>query len=419
MKVFLVGGAVRDKLLNIDVVDRDYVVVGANIQQMRELGYQQVGKDFPVFLHPSTHEEYALARTERKQGQGYTGFICHSEANVTLEQDLLRRDLTVNAIAEDDEGQLYDPYNGQQDLSDRILRHVSPAFVEDPLRVLRVARFAARYHHLGFTVAPETKKLMQEIAASGELQNLSAERIWVEIEKVIKCDNMHVFFEVLKDTGALEILFPELHNLFGIPAPARWHPEIDTGIHSLMVMQQACLLTDDTQVRFASICHDFGKAKTPKSIWPSHHGHEKAGLPLIVDICKRYRIPNDYRDLALQVCEHHGKIHRIADLKPTTILKLFDTCDAWRKPERFKQMLLACEADFRGRTGFENREYPQRGYLENLLSLLLSIPVGPIINAGYKGIEIKEQLNKQRLNSVKFYKERRIADLAIKTPPIK
>jgi len=403
MDIYLVGGAVRDQLLGINVQDRDYLVVGSSIDEMQALGYQQVGRDFPVFLHPQSHEEYALARIERKLGQGYTGFSCDSSADVTIEEDLLRRDLTINAMAMDESGQLVDPYNGQQDLQNRILRHVSPAFVEDPLRVLRVARFAARYHHLGFELAAETKTLMTTIAHSGELQLLTPERVWMELEKVLKANNTHVFFEVLKETQALKILFPELHNLFGVPAPARWHPEIDTGIHCLLVMQQASLLSSNPLVRFAAFCHDFGKAETPPEKWPSHQGHEKTGLPLITELCLRYKIPNDYKELALQVCEHHGKIHKVDELKASTVLKLFDICDAWRKSQRFEDMLLACEADYKGRTGFEKRSYPQRTYLAKLLTELSAIPVAQVIAAGYKGAAIREQLNKLRLDHIKAH----------------
>lgn len=401
MEIYLVGGAVRDQLLGIEVQDKDYLVVGGTIEEMRQLGYQQVGRDFPVFLHPQSHEEYALARIERKLGQGYTGFSCDSSAKVTIEEDLLRRDLTINAMAMDETGQIIDPYNGQQDLENRILRHVSPAFIEDPLRVLRVARFAARYHHLGFKLAAETRTLMQEIANSGELKCLTAERVWMELEKVLKGQNIQVFFEVLRQCHALKVLFPELDNLFGVPAPKRWHPEIDTGIHSFLVMQQASLLSPSPQVRFAAMCHDFGKACTPKDKWPSHHGHEKAGLPLIKGLCERYKIPNEYKELALQVAEHHGKIHKVAELRASTLLKLFDACDAWRKGERFVHMLIACEADFKGRTGFEEKSYPQRAYLENLLQDLQAIPVASIVKAGYKGKEIREQLNRLRLAHIK------------------
>ena len=278
MRIFLVGGAVRDELLNLEVKDRDFVVINSTPEAMLEKGFTQVGKDFPVFLHPTTNEEYALARTERKQGSGYTGFTCYAGQDVSLEDDLARRDLTINAIAQSPEGEIFDPYFGQKDLKDKVLRHISPAFSEDPLRVLRVARFAARFAHLGFNIAPETQLLMAELASSGELEALTAERVWAETEKALHTQSPQVYFQVLRDCGALAILFPEIDNLFGVPAPKRWHPEIDTGIHTLMVLEQACLLSDSLAFRFACLVHDLGKALTPESEWPSHKGHGFKGL---------------------------------------------------------------------------------------------------------------------------------------------
>ncbi|ACY57472.1 tRNA nucleotidyltransferase [Yersinia pestis D106004] len=305
MNIYLVGGAVRDSLLNLPVTEQDWVVVGATPEQLLKLGYQQVGKDFPVFLHPVSHEEYALARTERKSGQGYTGFTCYAAPDVTLEDDLLRRDLTVNAIARSADGEFIDPYHGKQDLENRVLRHVSDAFGEDPLRVLRVARFAARFAYLGFTIAPETMSLMSNMAQSGELSALTPERVWKETEKALKTQSPHVYFQVLRDCGALAVLFPEIERLFGVPAPEKWHPEIDTGIHTLMTLAIAAQLSPEVDIRFAALCHDLGKGLTPKEHWPHHHGHGPAGVKLVEQLCQRLRIPNPVRDLAKLVAEYH------------------------------------------------------------------------------------------------------------------
>ena len=340
MEIYLVGGAVRDQLLQLDVKDRDWVVVGATPQEMLDDGFQQVGKDFPVFLHPITKEEHALARTERKSGSGYTGFTVYSAPDVTLEDDLIRRDLTINAIAQNDSGELFDPHNGQQDLNDRVLRHVSPAFSEDPLRVLRVARFAARFAHLGFSVHSTTIELMRDLANSGELNHLTSERVWQEMERALNTQSPQVFFEVLRKCDALAVLFPELDALYGVPNPAKWHPEVDSGIHTMMVLEQAAKLTEDTEIRFAALIHDLGKAVTDPQLWPSHHGHGQRGLPLIEELCSRLRVPNTYKDLALMTSDHHCKIHRCDEMRKDTIIKLFDKTDSWRKPERFKQFLL-------------------------------------------------------------------------------
>ncbi|MEW7866185.1 multifunctional CCA addition/repair protein [Aeromonas diversa] len=400
MRVYLVGGAVRDRLLGLPQGDRDHVVVGATVQQMLDLGYQQVGRDFPVFLHPRTQEEYALARTERKQGHGYTGFVCHAAPDVTLEQDLLRRDLTINAIAEDDDGALVDPYGGQRDLTDRVLRHVSPAFSEDPLRVLRVARFAARFHAQGFTIAPETLALMRQMTEAGELAHLTPERVWKEMERVLLGPAPRVFFEVLRECGALKVLLPELEALYGVPAPVKWHPEVDTGLHTMLVLDQACRLSSALPVRFAALCHDLGKGLTPPAFWPSHHGHGQKGLPLIRALCERLRVPNDCRDLALLVSDLHTHIHIAFDLKPATLLKVFDKADAWRRPERFAQLLDACRADFFGRTGFEERVYSQPDYVAEALNAAAAVPVKEIVAAGYQGEAIREQLAKRRLDVI-------------------
>ncbi|MFM2477652.1 multifunctional CCA addition/repair protein [Celerinatantimonas sp. MCCC 1A17872] len=400
MQIYLVGGAVRDMLLGLPVNDSDYVVVGASAEQMLEKGYQQVGKSFPVFLHPKTSDEYALARTERKQGKGYTGFVCDFGPEIPLETDLKRRDLTINAIAQDASGNIIDPYNGRQDLEKRLLRHVSPAFAEDPLRVLRVARFAARFAHLGFSIADETMLLMSEMASSGELESLTAERIYKEMEKALTSQSPQVFFETLRQCGALSIIFPELDALFGIPAPAHWHPEIDTGIHSLMVLEQAALISTDIEVRFAALCHDFGKALTPQNEWPSHHGHDERGIIPVKALCNRLKVPNPVQDLARLACRWHIQCHKQAELSDEQLLNLLDQCDVWRKPQRFEQLLDVCQSDIRGRTGHEQDDYPQKAILLNYLHHLQQIPVSEIVKAGYKGAQIKEQLTLQRLGKL-------------------
>ena len=404
--VYLVGGAVRDQLLNLPVKDRDWVIVGATPQNLIDLGYQQVGKDFPVFLHPQSKEEYALARTERKSGQGYTGFICDFSAEITLEQDLIRRDLTINAMAQDLQGNLYDPYHGADDLRQRILRHVSPAFVEDPLRVLRVARFAARYHHLGFTIAPETLQLMQTLTQQGELQHLTAERVWAETEKALNEKNPEIYFETLRQVGALAVLFPELDALYGVPNPVKYHPEIDSFVHTMMVLQQATLLSEQVDchksaVRFAAICHDLGKAKTPKSNWPHHHGHEKLGITPTRNLCKRLKVPSYYQQLAELTCEYHTHIHKIVELRPETVVKLFNTFDVWRKPLRFMEFLLVCFADTRGRKGFEHSQYPQQEFALALYQAALKVDIQSIIAAGFEHKAIRDQLNRGRIFAVK------------------
>ncbi|MPW30588.1 multifunctional CCA addition/repair protein [Agarivorans sp. B2Z047] len=411
METYLVGGAVRDQLLGLQVKDRDHVVVGATPEQMLQLGYSQVGKDFPVFLHPHSQEEYALARTERKQGTGYTGFSCDFSDDIRLEDDLLRRDLTVNAIARSENGELIDPYGGQRDLDAKLLRHVSPAFVEDPLRVLRVARFAARFHHLGFKVADETIELMREIAHSGELASLTPERIWRELEKALGSQSPQVFFAVLREADALAALIPELDDLFGVPASPKWHPEIDTGIHTLMVIEQSAKHGYSNLVRFAALCHDFGKALTPEEKLPSHPGHGPKGVKLIKAFCQRIKVPNEYRDLALLVAEHHITIHSALELRPETVLKLFNRCDAWRKPERFTQILEAGVADIRGRLGFEQNDYPAYNYLLSQLEVANSVNIQAIVQQGYKGEAIREQVHLARLKLIKQEKQRYLQHL--------
>ncbi len=404
--IYLVGGAVRDQLLGIDNYDQDYVVVGATPQQMLEQGYQTVGKDFPVFLHPETHQEYALARTERKVGQGYTGFECYYAPDVTLEQDLLRRDLTINAIAQADDGTLIDPYHGQRDLEHKLLRHVSEAFSEDPLRVLRVARFAAKLAHLGFTVAPETQTLMKQIAASGELKSLTAERVWAEWQKSLTTQSPEVFLQVLRDCDALEVVLPEIDRLFGVPQPEQWHPEIDTGVHTLMVAKQSALISKSPQVRFAAQVHDLGKGITPKAEWPSHKMHAHTGVKLIQELCQRLRIPNSYKQLATAACKQHSNIHRAFELRPQTVVKILNQLDVWRKPELLEDVLLVCQADHMGRLGFEDHPYPQKQRFSEAYQAALAVEVKSIVEQGFKGAQIREKLDEMRGEAVaKYFKE--------------
>ncbi len=405
MKIYLVGGAVRDSLLNLAVVEQDWVVVGSTPEAMLDLGYQQVGKDFPVFLHPHSREEYALARTERKSGSGYNGFTCYASPDVTLEEDLMRRDLTINAIARSADGELVDPYHGQQDLDARILRHVSEAFGEDPLRVLRLARFAARFAHLGFTIAPETQRLITEMAASGELEALTPERVWKETEKALQTLDPQVYFQVLRDCNALKVLFPEVDALFGVPAPAKWHPEIDTGIHTLMTLKMAAELSDEVDIRFSALCHDLGKALTPPEHWPSHHGHGPAGVKLVEGLCQRLRVPTAVRDLAVLVAEFHDLIHTVERLRPETLLKLFDNIDVWRKPQRLEQMILTSEADARGRTGFEQNPYPQGDYLRAAFNAANGVSIKEVVALGLQGMAIREELGKRRIAAMAEWRE--------------
>lgn len=410
MKIYLVGGAVRDKLLNYPIRERDWVVVGATPEALLQQNYKPVGKDFPVFLHPDTGEEYALARTERKSGHGYGGFSFHTEPSVTLEDDLLRRDLTINAIAEDSDGSLIDPYGGQQDIKNRMLRHVSPAFAEDPLRVLRVARFAARYHHLGFTIAPETLELMRALNDSGELNYLTNERVWQEIKKTLAGENPDVFFNVLNECGALEKLLPEIHALFGVPQPPKHHPEIDTGVHCLLALQQICLLDTLPETRFATLVHDLGKGTTPKEILPSHHGHELRGLKLINQLCDRLGVANSWRELGLLVSEFHTHCHRALELKPSTLLKTLQRLDAIRRPERFEQFLLACTADVRGRTGLEDNAYKQADYFRAARSAIASVEARALIEEGLDGAELGKALSELRLAKLKLLKQEWLND---------
>jgi len=403
-QVYLVGGAVRDYLLSLEIKERDWVVVGASADELLDQGYHQVGKDFPVFLHPETREEYALARTERKSGHGYTGFEVHADPSVTLEDDLLRRDLTINAMAFNDRQELIDPYGGQQDLEKKLLRHVSPAFVEDPLRILRVARFAARFHHLGFTVAPETMTLMRQIVDEGEADHLVPERVWTETHKALNEKTPASYFEVLRECGALNRIMPEIDKLFGVPQRKDFHPEVDTGIHTMMVLQQAARHSDDAIVRFSALLHDLGKAETPQEEWPRHHGHEARGVKPIRALCRRLHVPNQYRDMALVVAQKHGIALRAFELKPVTVLELFESMDAFRRKERVEQFLLSCLADYRGRPGYEDRDYPQADYLRLCFEAASQVNTRQFVEEGLTGKEIGIAIRRARAQAIAMVK---------------
>ncbi|WP_269913379.1 multifunctional CCA addition/repair protein [Acinetobacter sp. HY1485] len=396
MRVYLVGGAVRDQLLGHPYHEKDYVVVGSTPQKMLDQGYQPVGRDFPVFLHPKTKEEYALARTERKQGQGYHGFEFYTDPSVTLEQDLIRRDLTINAIAQDDAGHLYDPYGGAQDIQNKILRHVSDAFVEDPLRVLRVARFAARYAQYGFVVAEETLALMRTLATSGELECLTPERVWKETSRALMEKHADVYFEVLRQCGALTVLFPEIDALFGVPQRPEYHPEIDCGIHTLMSLQQACQHNYSLDVRFAVLVHDLGKALTPVDVLPRHIMHEQRGIEPVTMLCERFKVPTATKQFALIVCKEHLKCHQAMTLKGGTLWRLLQRLDVLRRPERVIEFIQACECDARGRLGLENRPYPQKDYLLKAMECVRNIKAKDLPSY-VKGPDIGEQLIKKRI----------------------
>ncbi len=400
MEIYLVGGAVRDKLLGLDPVERDWVVVGSTPEQMLDLGYRQIGKDFPVFLHPETHEEYALARTERKTGPGYKGFAVHATPDVTLEQDLARRDLTINSMAEDMDGNLIDPFNGRDDLDAGLLKHVSPAFSEDPVRILRIARFAAQFSKWGFHVAHKTNDLMKEMVVSGEVDALVPERVWAETDKALTTDHPEVFIKVLRGCGALEKIFPELNALFGVPQTAKYHAEIDTGTHTIMVLQQACLLSKDKQIRFASLVHDLGKGTTPGDILPSHHGHEQRGIQLVRDLCSRLKVPNEYRDLAMLASRYHTHCHRAAELKPATILKTLEGLDAFRRPERFEKFLLVCTADARGRKGHEDDPYLQAEIFMNALRACQTVDSREFVDRGLEGAQVAAAIRNARIKKI-------------------
>lgn len=404
MHIYLVGGAVRDSLLNISYTDRDWVVVGATPESMLAQGFEQVGADFPVFLHPKTKEEYALARTERKSGHGYQGFVCDFDESVTLEEDLLRRDLTINAMAQAEDGQVIDPYNGQQDLANKVLRHVSPAFAEDPLRVLRVARFAARFAPLGFTVAAETQQLMQQMVEEGDLEHLVAERVWQETRRALLEKQPDVYFQVLRDCGALAVWFKELDALFGVPQRPEYHPEIDCGIHALMSLQAAHQMQTSLPVRWAALTHDLGKALTPANLLPRHHGHESKGKAPLNTLHKRLKTPNDCAELAVLSAEFHTHTHRAFELKPSTIIKMFNKFDVWRKPERFEEFLQVCTADARGRTGFENTPYPQADFMRQALLQAQGISAQDMIALGHQGAAIKTALENARIEQLHNWK---------------
>jgi tRNA nucleotidyltransferase (CCA-adding enzyme) len=402
MKIYEVGGAVRDALLGLPVVERDWVVVGGSADELAAQGFRRVGKDFPVFLHPRTGEEYALARTERKTAPGYTGFAFDAAPTVTLEDDLKRRDLTINAIARAEDGELVDPWSGRADIAARVLRHVSPAFSEDPLRVLRVARFAARFAPLNFTIAPDTLALMQDIVAAGEMEALRPERVWQETAKALATQRPDVYVETLRACGALARIFPEVDALFGVPQPERWHPEIDTGVHVLMALKMAARLSQNATVRFAVLTHDLGKATTPQELLPRHHGHEHRSEALLEQLCARLPVPNRFRDLARLVARYHGTVHQAQNLKPQTVLRLIADADGLRQPQRFEEMLLACEADARGRKGLEEREYPQAERLRTALRAAKSVDAGQVKAAsGLDGEALGQALHDERLRAVK------------------
>jgi len=400
MEIYLVGGAVRDALLNLPVHERDWLVIGATPDDMVAKGFTAVGKDFPVFLHPETNEEYALARTERKNGRGYKGFIFHTSPDITIEEDLRRRDLTVNAMAQNANGEIIDPFGGQQDLEKKILRHVSDAFAEDPLRLLRVARFAARFHHLGFTIAPETIVLMQQLVAKGEAGYLVAERIWQETKKALNEKNPEIFFEVLRTCGALAIIMPEIDKLFGVPQRKDYHPEIDTGVHTLLSLQQAAHLSSDDRVRFATLVHDLGKALTPPDVLPRHIGHEKKTLPLIKQLCKRLTVPNEYRDLGLIAAEFHTHCHKSHELNADTVYKVLKVCGAFQDDYKLEQFLLVCEADARGRLGWENKPYPQVERFRKALLACQTVKANTLQQEGFEGGRLGAELQKRQIAAI-------------------
>jgi tRNA nucleotidyltransferase (CCA-adding enzyme) len=400
MQVYLVGGAVRDRLLGRAVSERDWVVVGATPAELERAGFLPVGRDFPVFLHPETKEEHALARLERKVAPGYRGFTTEFSPEVRLEDDLKRRDLTINAMAEDASGNLIDPHQGRADLEARLLRHVSPAFVEDPVRILRVARFAARYAPLGFRVADETLDLMRRMVDDGEAGALVAERVWTETEKALGEQRPEVFFEVLRACGALKVVYPEIDALFGVPQPEKWHPEVDTGVHQLMALRMAVNLGGGLPARFAVLMHDLGKGLTPADKLPSHHGHEGAGVALVEQLCARLRVPNHLREIGVIAARYHTHVHMAAELRADTVVKTLEACDALRRPERFADFLLACEADARGRQGLEQRDYPQRRFFTQAREAMAAVALTAEERAGLSGEQIGQALRKRRIAAI-------------------
>ena len=403
MEIYLVGGAVRDKLLGLPVKERDWVVIGEKPDSMLKQGFRPVGKDFPVFLHPKTHEEYALARTERKTAPGYKGFAIHAAPDVSLEQDLIRRDLTINAMALTPQGQLIDPYGGQRDLEQRLFRHISPAFAEDPVRILRVARFAARYAHLGFTLAEETRNLMQVMVETGEVDHLVPERVWAELFKALSEKMPSEFFNTLKACAALAKIFPELNCLFGVPQPEKHHPEVDTGVHAMLSLEQAARLSSSPEVRFAALVHDLGKGVTPKASWPHHYGHETLGLPVLESLCTRLRVPNSFKVLAMRVMQYHTHSHRAFELRASTITDMLAALGAYKVGHKLPEFLQACEADAKGRTGFENTLYPQAELLRGAARVASSVDTSSILNGELKGAHIGEAIRRLRIKAVAEY----------------
>jgi len=405
MEFYLVGGAVRDELLGVPVNERDWCVVGGSPAEMENQGFRPVGKDFPVFLHPDTGEEYALARTERKMAAGYRGFSFHAAPDVTIEQDLRRRDLTINAMARDVSGRLIDPFGGLDDLENRVLRHVSDAFAEDPVRILRVARLAARYAGLGFAVAGDTLELMRDMVGNGEVDALVADRVWKETEIALREATPTVFFEILRECGALAIVFPEIDALFGVPQPAKWHPEIDCGVHTMMVLQQATRLSADVDVRFAALVHDLGKATTPGDQLPRHPGHEARSVDLVETMARRLPIPNACRDLGMLAAELHTHVHRAFELRSSTLMKVLHQADAFRRPGRFEKLLLACEADARGRTGHEDMDYRQADFFRGVLAAAATARIDDLKSAGLDGAAIGTAIRRRRLAAVRTFKK--------------
>jgi len=408
MKTYLVGGAVRDRLLGIAVQDRDHVVVGSTPEEMQRAGFRAIGKDFPVFLHPQSNEEYALARTERKSGRGYHGFVFHADPSVTIEDDLRRRDLTINAIAEEEDGSLIDPFGGVADLEARLLRHVSPAFAEDPVRVLRIARFAARFAARGFRIADETLALMRQMVADGEVDHLVPERVWAETQKALTEATPSAFLRALRECGALRVLFREIDALYGVPQRAEFHPEVDTGVHIELVVDMAARLAPgDALVGFCALVHDLGKALTPHDVLPRHIGHEQRGLAPVEAVCERLKVPAEYAALAQTVCKQHLLAHTALELNPATVLGLFEQLDAFRRPDRIAPFLLACEADKRGRLGLAEAAYPQGTYLRAAFAACAKVAAQPFVDQGLRGPAIGEAIRKARIEAIAGLKDRR------------